>query len=85
MRVGIVGGSLSGIMAGVEMKTIDPRAEVVIFEQNDKVAKKYTRRAMATAIFYIATLYPPFTIILISSVGFLRGFLLKIWRRNGKS
>ena len=40
MRVGIVGGSLSGIMAGVEMKTIDPRAEVVIFEQNDKVAKK---------------------------------------------
>ena len=40
MRVGIVGGSLSGIMAGVEMKTIDPRAEVVIFEQNDKLAKK---------------------------------------------
>ena len=37
MRVGIVGGSLSGIMAGIEMKTIDPRVEVVIFEQNDKL------------------------------------------------
>ena len=40
MRVGIVGGSLSGIIAGIEMKTIDPCAEVVIFEQNDRLAKK---------------------------------------------
>ena len=30
---------------------------------------------MATAIFYIATLYPPFTIVLILSGGFSRVFL----------
>lgn len=40
MRVGIVGGSLSGIMAGIEIKTMDPHTEVVLFEQNDKLAKK---------------------------------------------
>ena len=40
MRIAIVGGSLSGILAAIEIKSIQPNAEVVLLEQNDKLAKK---------------------------------------------
>ena len=40
MRIGIVGASLSGIIVALRIKEKHPDYDVVLFEQNEKIAKK---------------------------------------------
>jgi hypothetical protein len=40
MRIAIVGGGASGVLAGILLKMYRPEYEVTIYEQNDRVLKK---------------------------------------------
>ncbi len=40
MKVGIIGGGASGVIASLKLKKNNPNIDVILFEQNDRVLKK---------------------------------------------